>query len=88
MPGDVTESSRINSKKIEGELENCILGFPWWSTGYMYFQDGGEEGHALIFCCNTKIATGCWTSIDRRMLEPTKKRFPMSKDKGEMAMWQ
>ena len=59
MPGDVTESSRTNSKKIEGKLGNCILGLPWWSTGYMYFQDGGEEGRALIFCYNTKIATSC-----------------------------
>ena len=87
MPGDVTESSRTNSKKIESELENCILGLPWWPTGYMYFQDGGE-GCALIFCYNTKTATSCCTPIDRRMLEPTKKRFPMSKDKGETVMRQ
>ena len=34
-------------------------------------------GHAPIFSCrNTKIATSCWTTIDRRMLEPTKKRYP------------
>ena len=32
---------------------------------------------------NTKIATSCGTTIDRRMVEPTKKRYPTSKDKGE-----
>ena len=30
----------------------------------------------LIFCENTKIATSCWTTMDRRMLEPTKKKIP------------
>lgn len=47
-------------------------------------QDGGV-GHALLSSCkNTKIATD-WTTIDRRILEPTKKRFPVSKDKGKAA---
>ena len=27
----------------------------------------------FIFCKNTKISTNCWTTVDRRMLEPTKK---------------
>ena len=37
--------------------------------------DGGLEGHAVIFCCeNSKIATCCWKTINRRMLDPTKKR--------------
>ena len=51
-------------------------------------QDGGVEGHALIsFCERTKITTSCWTIINRRMLEPTKKRYPMSKDKEATARW-
>ena len=41
-------------------------------------QDGGVEGHALIFSCENskKIATNHQTTIDRRMVDPTKKRFP------------
>ena len=48
-------------------------------------QDGGVEGRALIFSCeNSKITTRCWTTVDRRMLDPTKKSYPMSKGKGEI----
>ena len=37
-------------------------------------QHGRVEGHALIFSCeNSTITTRCWTTIDRRMLDPTKK---------------
>ena len=44
------------------------------------------EGQALIFSCkNSKIATICWKAIDRRMLEPTKKKIWMAKGKGEAA---
>ena len=45
----------------------------------------GVEGCMLISSCkSTKIATSCWTIIDRKMLELTKKkRHPMSKDKEE-----
>ena len=36
-------------------------------------QDGKVEEHALIFCCeNSKTATYCWTTINRRMLDSTK----------------
>ena len=48
-------------------------------------QDGGTEGCGLISCKSIKIAATCWTTIGRRMLEPTRKRYPMSKDKGEAA---
>ena len=34
------------------------------------------EGRALIFCENSKITTCCWTTVDRRMLDPTKKKIP------------
>ena len=44
----------------------------------------GLEGHALIFSCeNNKIATCCWTTIHKRMSDPTKKRYLTSKGKGE-----
>ena len=47
-------------------------------------QDGGIEGCALTFSWeNSKITTCCWTTIDRRMLDPINKRYPMSKNKGE-----
>ena len=50
----------------------------------MVEEDGGVEGGALIFSReNAKITTLCWTTIDRRMLDPTTKRYPTSKDKGE-----
>ena len=46
-------------------------------------EDGGVEGHALIYSCeNSKITTLCWTTINRKMLDPTKKRYPTSKGKG------
>ena len=55
-------------------------------TNYMIFYveiewvkqgcTGRLEGHELIFFCkDTKIATSCWTTINRRMLEPTKKKI-------------
>ena len=45
-------------------------------------EDGQLEGHAHIFSCeNSKIATCCWTSIDRRMLDPTKIDTPHSRAK-------
>ena len=38
----------------------------------------------FIFSCkNTKIAIYCWITINGRMLDPNKKRYPMSKDKEE-----
>ena len=47
-------------------------------------QDGRVEGCALIFPNeNSKITTRCWTTIDRRMLDPTKKWNPTSKGKGQ-----
>ena len=45
---------------------------------------GGNKACAFISSCeNSKIATNCWTTINRRMLDPTKRRYPMSKGKGE-----
>ena len=44
----------------------------------------GAEGHAPIFSHEkSKITTPCWTTVNRRMLDPTKKRYSTSKGKGE-----
>ena len=38
--------------------------------------DGGVEGHALIFSCkNSKITTPYWTTVDKGMLDPSKKKI-------------
>ena len=45
-------------------------------------QDGGVEGRALTPSCeSTRITTGCWTIIDRKTLEFTKKDTPNPKTK-------
>ena len=45
-------------------------------------QDGGVEGCALTpFHENTRITTSCWTIIDRKTLELTKKDTPHPKTK-------
>ena len=53
----------------------------------MVEEDGRVEGCALIFSFeNFKITTRCWTIVDRRMLDPTKKkkkRYLMSRGKRE-----
>ena len=50
-------------------------------------QDGRVEGCALIFCENTKITTSCWTTIIRRMLEPTKKKDTPRPKTKEKLQW-
>ena len=41
------------------------------------------EAHGLIFSCeDSGITTPCWTTTDRIMLNPTKKRYSTSKSKG------
>ena len=50
-----------------------------------YWQDSTVEGHVLIFSCkNIKIATSCWTTIDRRMLVPTEKDTPHPRTKEKL----
>ena len=45
-------------------------------------QDGGVERRALTPSCeNTRITTSCWTIIDRKTLELTKKDTPHPKTK-------
>ena len=51
-------------------------------------QDGGVDRRVLISSCeSTQTKTSCWT-INRRTLEPTKKRSPTSKDKEAAARWE
>ena len=50
-------------------------------------QDGGVEGCALTPSCeNTGITSNCWTVIDRKTLELTKKDIPHPKTK-EKPQW-
>ena len=50
-------------------------------------QDGRVEGHALTPSCeNTGITTNCWTIIDRKTLELTKKGTPHPRKK-EKPQW-
>ena len=50
-------------------------------------QDGRVEGRALTPSCeNTRITTSCWTIIDRKTLELTKKDIPHPKTK-EKPQW-
>ena len=53
----------------------CPIGHNWATKQLvLWLQDGGVEGRVLIFSCkNSKTTTSCWTTIDRRMLDPTKK---------------
>ena len=45
-------------------------------------QDGGVEGCAFTPSCeNTRITSSCWTVIDRKTLELTKKETPHPKTK-------
>ena len=45
---------------------------------------GGVEGHVLISSCkNSKPTTWCWTTVNRRMLDHTKKSYPTPKSKWE-----
>ena len=44
---------------------------------YIWLQHGTVEGCALLFSSETsKTTTHCWTTIYRRMLDPTKKKIP------------
>ena len=47
-------------------------------------QDGGVEGRVLTPSCeSTGITTNCWTVIDKKTLELTKKDTPHPKTKGK-----
>ena len=51
-------------------------------------QDGRVEGRTLTPSCeNTRITTSCWTVIDRKTLELTKKDTPHPKTK-EKPQWE
>ena len=60
-----TAKETINKTKIQGRN-----------------KDGGVEGRALTPSCeNTRITASCWTIIDRKTLELTKKDTPHPKTK-------
>ena len=65
-------------------ISKVILKSKLWA--FSIVQYGRVKGHALISCKSTKIVTNCWITIDRRTLEPTKKRYPTPKDKEEATM--
>ena len=72
-----TESSQNNFEKEEQN----------WKTRLALNQDGRVEGRALTPSCeNTRITTSCWTIIDRKTLEFTKKDTPHPKTK-EKPQW-
>ena len=55
-----------------------------WTYVLYRVQDGGVEGRALTPSCKkTGITTNCWTIIDRKTLELTKKDTPHPKTKEE-----
>ena len=49
---------------------------PAWTKNIQLNNYGRVEGHVLIFCENSKITTRRWITINRRMLDPTKKDTP------------
>ena len=52
------------------------------------YEEGRAEGHALISHKSSRTTTCCWTPVDWKTLDPTKKRYPASKGKGEApARW-
>ena len=45
-------------------------------------QDGGVEGRALTPSCeSSRITTGCWTIINSKTLELTKKDTPIERQR-------
>ena len=67
---------------------NTVIHFLYMKYNFRRLvQDGGIEGRALTPSCeNTRITTNCWTIIDRKALELTKKDTPHPKTK-EKPQW-
>ena len=94
-----TAKETINKMKRQPTVGRKHLQMMWPIKGFIFkiykqfmtlksikqttHSDGRGEGCVLISWESTKTATSCWTTIKRRTQEPTKKRFPMSKDKEE-----
>ena len=53
-------------------------------------REDGRVGECVFIssCKSTKIATSCWTTMDRRTPEPPKKWYSMSKTKRPVVRWQ
>ena len=67
--------SRKRHKCISIYSFNKSVNTMWTAiTCQSLLENGGVGGHSIIFFCeNSKITTHCWKTIDRRMLDPTKK---------------
>ena len=77
----------------EGNLEyiykKISLSQSSYTWGFMLRE--WQEIQSIMKNCSdesTGTTTNCWTIIDRKTREPTKKRYPTSKDKAEAAMKQ
>ena len=83
-------------KEVEILLNNILWKKYIKTRNRVLVQNGGVEAYVLISCKSTKTATNCWTTIDRRTLELTKKTdTPRPKTKkpqqdsgsGELHQW-
>ena len=69
-----SRSLTIMEKKIKVIMRYHVM-FIRMTTNKKSNQKGGVKEHVLISSCKiTKIKTRCWTTINRRMLELTKKK--------------
>ena len=77
--------SLLMKVKEESEKDDLKLNIKKTKISYTHWglvQDGRINGHAFISSSEmTKITTSCWTTIDRRTLEPTRKDIPHPKIK-------
>ena len=81
LVASILESTGLESRRGTGRLPRLRKQQP------MVDQDGGVEGRALTPSCkNIRITTSCWTIIDRKTLELTKKDTPHAKTK-EKPQW-
>ena len=83
----LTNTGEIGEKKHWYWFKRSIILKTLSNTVERRNQDGGVEGRALTSSCeNTRITTSCWTIIDRKTLELTKKDTPHPKTK-EKPQW-
>ena len=78
-----SEYSGLISFRIDGLGLLAVLFYSLCNELLFITRDGRIEICTFIFSCeNTKVAISCWTTINRRMLDPTKEIHPTSKGKG------
>jgi len=80
-----TSFLRANQMASNKHLKTCLVSLGFRKKNKLGPQWNGRiEGCVLIFSCkNSKIATHCWTTINRRMLDPTKKITPRPRAKAK-----